>query len=109
MFFQNNDFLWGLTGDKQKIDGLVLFRTVMTPEEGADESKINYDPEGNVIWVDFLYATSRNAMKGLWVLAINRVGERGFVAWERERRMSVWPLPHIKDRVLGKEHATNVI
>ena len=105
-FFMVNDLIAIVSEDGDTIDGLVLFRTVMTPEEGADESQMNYDPEGNVVWIDFCYATSKDAMAALGICVIHRIGERGTIAWARGQKLSVWSVKHFKEKLYGTAKST---
>ena len=115
-FFMVNGLIAVVTDNGQTIDGLLLFRTVSTPEDGQDQSRLNYDPKGNTVWLDYCYATSRKALKGLTICAAQRLGLRTSVAWERaltsdrklpvreqRRRLEVVTVRDFFRHFLGKE------
>jgi len=80
-----------------------LFRPVMSTADGMATDKIHYDPEGDYIWIDYVYAVSKRAIKGMRMLVAHRIGQRGYVAWEQEGTLIV---KRFKD--LRKEHAASV-
>jgi len=88
-FFAREGTLMVITKRGRKIDGLVMFRLVMKPEDGCGNS-LNFDPEGSVIFVDFVYAPSAEIMRGLVISAIQRIGRRETVAWERRGVLRVY-------------------
>lgn len=81
-WFNHQHLLLCITVDGKAIIGLLMFRTVMKPEDGIDNS-LNYDPEGSVVFIDFVYAPTEEIRRGLAILAIKRIGRRDTIAWQR--------------------------
>src|SRR4030095_15880296 len=87
-----------VSDDRKTISGLGLFRPVMRPEDGV--AHFRHDPEGSVIYCDFLFAAHNRAMRGLVIEAIHRFGQRATVASMREGKLHVHPAQRFIHRVL---------
>lgn len=102
-FFMVNGFIAAVSEGGPEIDGLCLFRPVITPADGADNTHLSYDPEGSTIWIDYCYSNSKRAMRGLGLCVLHRLGHRPYIAWERRGQLTVWPAKHFEQRILPKE------
>src|SRR3977135_3295394 len=87
-WFNKEHLLLCATWDGKTIGGLIMVRTVMKAEDGINNS-LNYDPEGPVIFVDFIYAPTNEIKRGLVVQAIHRIVRRDLVAFQRNGTLRV--------------------
>jgi hypothetical protein len=101
-FYCREGLIIANTVDGKKIDGLVMFRTVMKPEDGCGND-LNYDPEGSVVFIDFTYGPTAEIRRGLIVSVIQRIGRRETVAWERRGVLRVYSASHFVLRSLKNE------
>jgi hypothetical protein len=102
IWFIKNRFAICVSDDHETISGLALFRPVMRPKDGATIRK--YDPEGSVIYCDFLYAAHRRAMAGLIIEGTNRFGARATAAWMRRGRLRSYPAQLFVNHILKEKH-----
>jgi hypothetical protein len=102
VWFVTKRFAICVTEDHETIAGLGLFRPVMRPEDG--HTAYRYDPEGPVIYCDFLYAANNEAMRGIVVEAVHRFGTRTTVAAMRDGKLHSHPAHRFIRRVLKEKH-----
>ena len=103
VWFIKHRFAICVSDDNERISGLGMFRPVMRPEDG-EEAHYRFDPEGSVIYCDFMYAAHNRAMRGIVVEAIHRFGMRTTVAALREGKLHVHPTERFIRRVLKENH-----
>ena len=95
-----------VSDDHETISGLGLFRPVMRPEDGA----IPYvsDPEGSVIYCDFLYAAHNRAMRCLIIEGTRRFGARATAAWMRRGELRCYSAQRFVHHVLKENHHVEI-
>jgi len=108
IWFIKNRFAVCVSDDQETISGLGLFRPVMRPEDG-EETHYRFDPEGSVIYCDFLYAAHNRAMRGIVIEAIHRFGQRATVAWMRCGELRSYPARQFVHHVLKENHQVTQI
>jgi hypothetical protein len=91
-----------VSDDRETISGLGLFRPVMRPKDGATHYR--HDPEGSVIYCDFIYAAHDRAMRGLIIECIHRFGSRAEVAWTRREELRSYSAHRFVQHVLKENH-----
>jgi hypothetical protein len=102
IWFIKNRFAVCVSDDQETISGLALFRPVMRPKDG--ETHYRFDPEGSVIYCDFLYAAHDRAMRGLIVEGTHRFGARTTAAWTRRGELRSYPAQRFVYHILKENH-----
>jgi len=102
IWFIKNRFAICVSDDNERISGLGLFRPVMRAKDG--ENPYCFDPEGSVIYCDFLYAAHDRAMRGLIIEGIYRFGARATAAWMRRGELRSYPAQRFVYHVLKENH-----
>ena len=99
--FIRNGWAICTTTEDGAINGLVMYRLVMHPEDGI-EYHYAFDPEGACVFLDFTAGTSE-VRSGLIQAVLHRVGMRPLVAWERRERLRVYSSERFLRHNLKKE------
>jgi hypothetical protein len=102
IWFIKNRYAICVSDDRETISGLGLFRPVMRPEDGI--TNYRHDPEGSIIYCDFLYAAHDRAMRGLIIECIHRFGVRPTAAWTRRGELRSYPAQRFVHHVLKENH-----
>lgn len=102
IWFIKNRYSICVSDDNETISGLALLRPVMRPEDG--ETHYVHDPEGSVIYCDFIYVAHNRAMRGLVVEGVHRFGVRTTLAAMRDGKLHCHSAQRFIHRVLKENH-----
>lgn len=89
------------TSDGETINGVIMWRLVMDPEDARNE--YHYDPEGACIFIDFCCGYTEEIRRGLLVAMLEQVGIRPMIAWDRHGTLRVYPTYRLVQHILKKE------
>jgi hypothetical protein len=98
--YANQNRLECSTSDGETINGIIMWRLVMEPEDARNEN--HYDPEGACIFIDFCCGYTDEIRRGLLIAMLHQVGVRPVIAWERHGTLRVHTAYRLVQHILKR-------